>query len=317
MEDYKPKEINSVDEAEASFYCKGSSDKNCLVIDAGSSTLDFALFVHGEKVALSSVQNSSLGASVIEENLYNHFLTDKAFAKGSQEIESAYSVNLHDYFVRVLRERKEKAYEKKQFLKLGSYELLDDLPFIDPKYNSDFCFKLEYDFNLLPSVVTYQEKVHDAIVKAKCEAESLKEMKGQTVDQVLLCGGAALMEWLQDDVREIFSDNVDIQHLDASDLQHDPSFTVADGLVAYLNESKTKFTGSIVTNTNSEYCLNHGEHLIDENIWDIYIKRKFSEDFVISKKVIIYDDEDNIRRQKTIGEKKLLLFEATSKDYDS
>ena len=245
LKEYKHKSIAAIDEAAACFYSKGDASKNCFIIDAGSSTLDFTLFVKGNRVGLPPVQNSTLGASCIEESLFEMFNKGE-FSDNVKAIDKTFGLGFtRPYIVRALREKKESAYTNHQYKKLGSYELSNDVPSADFKYSTFVMSPLKgadgklLDFNFTQEISVYRAAVHKAIVSAIEVANDHPMMRNKRIEQVVLCGGASLMEWLQDDVAKIFSDiPVSLKTTDGKDSENDPSYTVSDGLIRYVSKER-------------------------------------------------------------------------------
>lgn len=202
-----------------------------LVIDIGSSTIDFTAYGPG---GVSSF-GAKHGASHVERSVYDYYnKEDDDFKAGKAEAEDfcrQHGINWRDGVIHYIKEQKEDFYTKE----LGVLSL--DLP---NKYFSSSFKKRVFDSVDL-SKDTLENKVlagYRAALKSDME-DVLKKI--DVPDAVILTGGASRMPWLQGLVQEVFK---------TSEIWRDsePSYVVSDGIACYANavyELKNEIAKSI------------------------------------------------------------------------
>ena len=203
---------------------KDFSDSSVLVIDIGSSTIDFtAYYANASK---PSTEGKKHGASAVEKLIYKHFENnDAAFNVAKQKAETKCvqgNLNWGNAVVHYIKGQKEEFYTKE---KTG---LMLDLrnQYICNEIGGDiFCCKisrqkLEEEI-LAPYRQTLLQDLNDE--KLRLEKEQIGVPK-----VVVLTGGASRMPWLQKLVKDVFTE---------SEVYRDtePSYVVSDGVAYYAH----------------------------------------------------------------------------------
>ena len=173
-----------------------------LVIDVGSSTIDFTAY--GEDGFSSLSDGKKHGASAVERSLFKHFdANDKDFQNAKQEalpICQKDHKNWDDAVVHYIKNRKEYYYTKElNVMRLDLSNKMICLPNISKSrvFDDITVTKEQLEDDILSS---YRQTLLDDI-------KGVKEQIGK-VDIVILTGGASRMPWLQQLVRDIFPEPV-------------------------------------------------------------------------------------------------------------
>ena len=228
--------IYLIDDIDAVFFAKYKKEdqhKNVLVVDYGSSTIDFTLVSHGKKVDLDEMSSSNLGASTIEYAIFATYAAakDSNYNSVHQAIEPILKQKGIDYidFDRIIldqiREKKERAFTKRdpyieQFR--VSPAQITGLEELHGRQNV-FAYELEEPFLEIPQIKEY-------ITNVKKVFATLKERTDNDggLDKVIISGGACRMLWVRDAIIEIFG----IENIE-TDMT--PEFTKSEGLCKYCN----------------------------------------------------------------------------------
>ena len=199
---------------------KFDNSKSVLVIDVGSSTIDFTAY--GNKGLESLSDGKKHGASRVELEICKYFRdTDSTFKEAEAEAKIPCEENGKNWFNVVLH------YVKKQ----------------KEDYYTTEVRALNLDLHNRRIDITLSKRVFDSIniTTSKLEGEILQTYKMllqkdmETVkaqignpNVVILTGGASRMPWLQSLVNDIFSD---------SEIYRDaePSYVVSDGIAWYAS----------------------------------------------------------------------------------
>lgn len=226
-----------INESDAAYFTHGSideyADKCVLIIDYGSSTIDYTVVHQGKKISDDNWSNR-LGASHVEESILNECrdtedYQDKVAATKAKLAEI--NMNYIDITSCInFQIRKAKEYS----VTYGNYPNLDvnyNLIGEQTNYGSTDAFKAEkrkYKFEIEcqidKSIEKYQNKVIADFTQLNTEIQ--KRIGNQKIDCVILSGGACLMPWVSDAVNDIFKPlNIEIDN--------QASFVVAKGIALY------------------------------------------------------------------------------------
>lgn len=226
-----------INESDAAYFTHGSidkyADKCVLIIDYGSSTIDYTVVHQGKKISDDNWSNR-LGASHVEESILNEYrdtedYQDKVAATKAKLAE----INMNhiditsciNFNIRIAKEYS---------VTYGNYPNLDvnyNLIREQTDYGSTDAFKAEkrkYKFEIEcqidKSIEKYQNKVIADFTQLNTEIQ--KRIGNQKIDCVILSGGACLMPWVSDAVNDIFKPlNIEIDN--------QASFVVAKGIALY------------------------------------------------------------------------------------
>ena len=229
-----------INESDAAFFThadlSGAPGKTILVIDYGSSTIDYTVLRDGRKISDDSWSNEQLGASMIEQTILQHYrrTADDDFDRILNGTQIA--LQRHDcsfvaplpWLQYELRKIKERNYTDGQDHFRLEYHL-GVASGIDINEFSDFRFNFEG--SLAEIIKKYREEVKADFRRLRDNIE--KTTGSQRVDRIILSGGACIMNWVRDDVKEIFRDPA---NPDATEIREDdaPQFVVAHGIAKYF-----------------------------------------------------------------------------------
>ena len=244
-----------MNESDAAFFAKYNKEydrnNNILVVDYGSSTIDFTFLSKGKKVELDEFSSSSLGASGIERAVSATYAADESsnyntlFQRVTSVLEDPKKglnwININNFILKDIREKKEELFtDRDPYLEEIKYipwhnaalKILQDDAYIF-KYN---LLKRLMDVDL---VREYRENVKNQFIALK---ERIKQ-EGP-IDKIIMSGGACMMSWVREDIKEVFDIDEDRILLD-----HAPSFVVCDGIVKYC-QALEKCKGEIEDSIN-------------------------------------------------------------------
>ena len=233
-----------ISESDAAYYNKSTADDWVLVVDYGSSTIDFTL-MHGKKTENDISQLSCpMGARTIERELYAAYVKTEEYSKSKTRLDDELQNNGKDPidpidFLRLYwREGKERMYtDKDDTVELSSdaKHILKQFAGIKLKNINDF-FVGSYEdpenkiyAQYIKDVKELFKKVHDKVAE-KLSAEEMKNLK------VILSGGASRMGWVEQALNELFGDGtvqVDAEKKGMVDRDNDPEYVVSEGIVKY------------------------------------------------------------------------------------
>ena len=225
-----------MNESDAAYFAK-KDDTNTptLVVDYGSSTIDFTCVCNGEKLENLDQESSLLGASYIENILLNIYKNDEKAQPSYQDVERRVNpvlkvchrewINLDGFLKADLREMKENMFSLgRESLKgkiyLSAYEHIgrDELKGV--------CYEYAYEGKLLEmdGIKQYEANVKTDFATIKRRIEGYQV----SVQKIILSGGASCMPWVKEALKEVFELN-DQQIV----IDNHPSFVVCDGIVKY------------------------------------------------------------------------------------
>lgn len=231
-----------INESDAAYF-KKKEDGLVLVVDFGSSTIDYTLMNNNQKINIDYLSNR-LGARHIECDLLKYYKYDPKSnykkRKEKSEIIKLKSGNPHldiDTALKLeLREHKEHAYSNKDSLLLFKAciehkymgEIIQNMPEVleilyeeDPEYHINFFnFEDQYINSYVKEVIDNFRVVKKEVYK-RCQEQNLDPAKLQ----IILTGGASIMPWVRESLQEIFETEIEKDSL--------PEYIVSDGIVKY------------------------------------------------------------------------------------
>lgn len=230
-----------INESDAAYFSKksGYSGDVVLVIDYGSSTIDFTLMENGKKLNVDTL-STNFGASQIEESILLDYQTGKesaaqfsqmmGLAKSSLEKWGNQHIDIIGNLKLSIRKAKESAYTEIS-TNLDDYPNMYICGSVVMRHftgiDEDRKIKFEYDYKE-SKLQNYKDKVKECFQKVKEKAEEL--LSGKKVDRIILSGGGSIMPWVEMEAKEVWGDSVEIV------MDTEPSFVVAKGIVNYALE---------------------------------------------------------------------------------
>ncbi|MDE7135460.1 MAG: hypothetical protein K2N91_02415, partial [Muribaculaceae bacterium] len=223
-----------INESDAAFFShkdKVNHDEVTLVIDYGSSTIDYTVMYQGKKVSKDEWSNGELGAGSIERDILNSYRANDY--DGYQTVYSGAQAllistgnrhinieNMLDYQCRLI---KEGAYTNGVDSSALEYHFgphLEDMSFRRHRF--------EYDFSMSEVTAHYRSVVEGDIRNL---TDMIKNDTGKNVNTIILSGGACIMTWVPKMVKAIFPNAKIID-------DRNPSFVVARGIALYAAAQK-------------------------------------------------------------------------------
>lgn len=221
--------INESDAAYFSFHKQVQPSDVVLIIDYGSSTIDYTVMYNGKKISKDEWSNPQLGSGNIEDAIVDSYRTQyyEDFQRcygGSEQLLIANDIKhidileLLNYKCRILKETHYKS-GTPDAMSL-EYHLGDKVPELKLQFRK---YRFEYDFCLSEAIEGYVGAVRVDFEDLKSKIE---KASGKNVTKVILSGGACIMHWVAPMVKEIFpkASIIDDRH---------PSFVVAKGIARY------------------------------------------------------------------------------------
>lgn len=239
-----------INESDAAFFSHNkvvSQDDVALVIDFGSSTIDYTVMHKGKKVSNDDWSNAQLGAGNIEGAILESYRAKdyEGFQHsyhGTEELLES-TGNSHIDINNVLdfecRRVKEESYTLAQNntaldYHLGYYTGL----------NTQFRkFRFEYDFVMSEITSDYRKAVQRDIENLKAK---IKSTTGKSVNKVILSGGACIMNWVAIMAMSIFPNAKIID-------DRNPSYVVARGIALYARAQQNALNDLLVAVTSVDY----------------------------------------------------------------
>lgn len=221
-----------IGESDAAFFSKvheiSNVSKSCLVIDYGSSTIDYTLMKGGKKISDDKWSSGQLGASCIEDSFIIYGKEEDYEAYNStynaaQNYLHEHHLEHHDiasWLKRECRIAKHTAY------KAGGPVFNIDFPIIK-KITSDktaIGIRFEIDGNVNDAIKTYKEDVKKDLLSFKQKIYEKDERHDP--NDIILSGGACIMPWFRILVSEVFPHSNII-------VDDTPSYVVAEGVAKY------------------------------------------------------------------------------------
>lgn len=214
-----------IKESDAAFFSKWNMAENdgcTLVIDYGSSTIDYTAVENMKKISKDGWSSKNLGASKIERVMMRP--TDRdGLDEFNKKYERAQAIitetgNTHidiDEILRLeCRRAKEGLYKENKRVANVHFNLTTYIP------NGPRCV-FDYDFDL-----TADNDFGEYCKKVQRSFTEFKENLNRRVDKIILSGGACIMPWVPDVVQKVF---------DGARIVTDqfPQYVVAEGVALY------------------------------------------------------------------------------------
>lgn len=251
--------INESDAAYFTFNDKTAGlDKCSLVIDYGSSTIDYTAMRNGRKISNDDWSNQQLGASNIENTMFES-LSPQPDGSGCDDLlaitrsllrsKGLLHIAPQQFLVFNLRMQKESDYTQG----LTDFELI--YRFTKPTADTAFSRPL-YEFigNYDKVTADYRNLVREDLIGLR---QNIKNVNGgKDPDSIVLSGGASIMRWFKDLVKEVFDCN---EYLE----DRNPSFVVAKGIALYARAQEIaldRFMDCILS-------IDYGQIYKEADIW--------------------------------------------------
>lgn len=234
---------------------KDFSDSSVLVIDIGSSTIDFTAY--DTKALKPSTEGKKHGASAVENLIYKYFEEhDVDFNNAKREAEEKCTANKLNWRNAVVHYVKK---QKEDFYTLEKDDLTLDLSNVcicnvkGRVFDGNMLSKEQLEDEILsPYRQTLLQDLNDE--KLRLEKEQIGVPK-----VVVLTGGASRMPWLQKLVKDVFTE---------SEVYRDtePSYVVSDGVAYYahaLYQLKLQVKGVI-----DDFWKKYDDQKLANMIWE-------------------------------------------------
>ena len=196
-----------------------TADSKVLVIDIGSSTIDFTCYgkdTVGPDSSLSDGQKH--GASMVEKSICKYFKErNVSYQEAEREAAERNKKEWRETVIHYVKKQKEYFYTHELHTLSLTYSNIN-IGITNGKPVFNF---VNVDKKLL------EDEILDHYKKLLTEDLEAVRDKLQNVEVVILTGGASRMPWLQQLVRDVFSSSTTI----IRDIE--PSYVVSDGIAAY------------------------------------------------------------------------------------
>lgn len=233
-----------INESDAAFYNHRPNDNvligNVLIIDYGSSTIDYTLMIDNRKAPIDDLANQ-LGASRIEDDILMKLQGQEEYDDIYYRTQDTLRELGNDYIdpigllKLVFRNSKETYYtdlRRDPYAEDKRTISCNVVYRVQPKEeyrNNNYNFRFEFDFT--EDTRNYREKVEKDLIKLKNE---IKPYLGneQRLRKLILSGGASQMPWFEELCQQIFGDITDVIVRDVNNC----SYVVSDGIAKYAVE---------------------------------------------------------------------------------
>lgn len=236
-----------INESDAAYFSHGSTsefaDKCVLIIDYGSSTIDYTLMYKGKKISDDQWSNDYLGASNIEKSILMEYSSQKDYQEVYQKTEEKLRhdalgwLHIQPEVLLEIRKAKEycviEGYYPIFMLKHNVIQKHDILVRSDPNWRSKRkSYLFDYECDMDECLVDYKEGVYTSF--ANLAGHISQKLKGSNVDTVIMSGGASLMPWVKEMVKSTFP-TAEIK------LDNNASFVVSKGAALYARDQIKAF----------------------------------------------------------------------------
>lgn len=231
-----------ISESDAAFYCYNVAGNSVvLVIDYGSSTIDYTLMMDNRKIDIDHHANN-LGASNVERVIFNNYRNNnnndynikEQLTRQALVHENLNFITPDNHIEFELRKQKERYYiaDPKPDLFRCDINVAFRVTGNNRYQNNDYMFSYntpEVDRIIEP----YENRVEENLKNLKTEIDN--KLRGRKLDRIILTGGASRMNWFRGKVATVFS-NVGKENIihDNSGASH----SVSDGIVKYAVAQK-------------------------------------------------------------------------------
>ncbi|WP_455635568.1 hypothetical protein [Parabacteroides sp.] len=309
-----------INESDAAYYQK-KQEGLVLVVDYGSSTIDFTLVYNNKKINIDNLSNQ-MGARAVELDMWSKYRFDPS---DEVEPENRYAniihitedlkrkhqmnyLNIDDWMMFNLRKWKEDTYTKDGTLSYFAWNeplifrlfKLRGFPLCQQSYED------ELSDNFLGS---YIRAVSDMFVNVRSKINSNEDLREQGANPryltLIVSGGASRMPWVCKSLSEVFGIPYDTIKQNKDDR---PEYIVSDGIVKYayaLYQVKVGIVDLVKEFKNWLYLFFHlGDdikRLISKVCSDLYVKR-VREDKKVKQYGCHSFQDSEIPNPKRIGE---------------
>lgn len=232
-----------MNESDAAYFAKRTNEKansSTLVVDYGSSTIDFTLVRNGSKVEddadgvrFDDWSSADLGASNIEDRILSLYQNDRGISPTYNEIATPVEQILVDaernwidynaFIKKNIREFKEQTFTlRKEYFTSPIFYRPITHGGCEELLPLEFKYVVKERILEIPGIKKYIEAVKG----------HFKRVHGATgdVDKIILSGGAACMVWVSEALKDEFGQKTTIV------LDSQPAYVVCDGIVKYCSE---------------------------------------------------------------------------------
>lgn len=227
-----------INESDAAYFTHGSvgdyQNQCVLIIDYGSSTIDYTVVYNGKKISEDNWSNQ-LGANNIEEAILQEYRETEHYREKYQNTQTKLqeihtNINICSSLKFAIRKAKEVAVTQGDYPYFGlSYNLIGMQTGYGQtqefRHNRDkYKFEINCDIDQIEPFQDYFNKVCGDFRRLK---QSIQQRIGdRRIDLVILSGGACQMPWVRGTVEQIFTPRR---------IYHDgqASFVVAKGIALY------------------------------------------------------------------------------------
>lgn len=243
LEKYKAEVLWVINESDAAYFTHGSvsdyKNKCVLIIDYGSSTIDYTVVYKGKKISDDSWSNqlgaNNIEASILEEyrdNDDDYQLKFQNTLSKLKEIGSEF-INIYSSLKFSIRKAKEASVTQNYY---PNFDLNYNLIGIQTGYGLSETFQAstserkKYKFEIecqIDKIESFKKYYNEVINDFKELNKKIQQKIGnKKIDSVILSGGACQMPWVKKAVEDIFC---------PLDIIHDgqASFVVAKGIALY------------------------------------------------------------------------------------
>lgn len=232
-----------INESDAAFFTH-RSDGYVLIIDYGSSTIDYTLMHDNKKIDIDKL-SWRIGASAVESDIFMAYRAQpdtnySSVKKATEEIlaqEKCEHVNVDEWIEYAFRNEKERAYSTDQNMMMLScnvaYSATNNELYNNEKYLFQFYVK-----RIDALISDYKHMVKQSfnevkkMIDSEIEKRNKESGKKEQLSRIILSGGAAKMKWVTSMVEEVFG-----MHYNGGngDIIRDsnPAYVVSDGIAEY------------------------------------------------------------------------------------
>lgn len=236
-----------INESDAAYFSHGSTsefaDKCVLIIDYGSSTIDYTLMYKGKKISDDQWSNDYLGASNIEKSILMEYSSQEEYQEVYQKTENKLRhdalgwVDIQPEVLFEIRKAKENCvidgYYPNFMLNHNVIQRHDIFVKSDPNWKSSKkSYLFDYECDMDKFLDDYKDGVHSSF--ANLAGNISQKLKGSNVDTVIMSGGASLMPWVKEMVKSTFP-TAEIK------LDNNASFVVSKGAALYARDQIKAF----------------------------------------------------------------------------
>ena len=228
-----------INESDAAFFSWGNTSACTLVIDYGSSTIDYTVMRDGKKVSDDRWSNPQLGANLVERGIVNDY-KESNFDKYQNILNATIqecdrtgnpqydAEEIGSFLITDTRAAKENVFKNATWPQLSrmSFSMFDRCGGYDSGYDEDApVMKVGGSLLSMPSFISYQDAVKQDFEQLKVNIDNT--VGRNTLTRIILSGGACLMTWVRPMVKQVFGQDVEIV------MDNEPAYVVSKGIAYY------------------------------------------------------------------------------------